>query len=505
MRYVVGLDAGLTVTKAVVFDETGAPVGNSSVRVATFSRRERWVERDGEELWLAASRSIASAIAAAGVRAADVAAIGVTGHGDGIYLVDAAGRPTRAAVTSLDTRAQRVIDRWRQDGALPAMLDATGQLPFAASPAAVIRWMQDEEPAALAASRWALSCKDYITMRLTGLAGTDFTEASESFTDRHSQDYDDRLLDLYGLREFGHLRPPICAPDEVVGAVTAAASDLTGLPAGTAVVAGVHDVDASAMGSGAIRAGQLVMVAGSYSINEVFADRPTIDERWFIRNAPVHGRWVAMSISPTSTTTLEWFLRSSGLRVTETDHLAGRTVYDLVRESYESVRDDVNAPLFVPYVYGSPSDVRSDGAFLDLQSWHRGDHLVRAVLEGITFTHRHHVDALRSQLAVDQIRLTGGAARAPQWAQLFADTLGAPVESVQTTETGALGVALCALSGVGVFPGLDSAVGSIQTEVVRHEPDPARTRFLQQRYERFEQFNRALDSVGRPTGEGVVT
>jgi L-xylulokinase len=354
-----------------------------------------------------------------------------------------------------------------------------------------------EEPETVRASRWALSCKDYLTMRLTGIAGTDFTEASESFTDKDSQDYDDRILGLYGLQSIARLRAPISAPDEVVGTVTPAAGSITGLPSGVAVVAGVHDVDASAMGSGAIRSGQLVMVAGSYSINEVFVDRPVIDDRWFARSAPVAGRWLNMAISPTSTSTLEWFLGAYGLQPDENDRREGRTVYDLVRRSYEAVRGDRFAPLFVPHVYGSPTDFRSDGAFVDLRARHGRDHLVHAVLEGIVFTHRHHVEALRSRLDVSEIRLTGGAARASYWAQLFADALGSPVQSVQTPETGALGAALCALSGAGVFAGLDEAVASLEVDLVRHDPDALRVEIVGERYERFEEFNRALDSVGR--------
>jgi L-xylulokinase len=116
MRYVVGLDAGLTVTKAVVFDENGTPLGGNSVRVPTTTVRERWVERDAETLWLAAAEAICGAIARSGIWPDEIVAVGVTGHGDGLYLVDEAGLPTRAGVTSLDTRAQPVVDRWHDDG-----------------------------------------------------------------------------------------------------------------------------------------------------------------------------------------------------------------------------------------------------------------------------------------------------------------------------------------------------------------------------------------------------
>ncbi|QDG65287.1 carbohydrate kinase [Pseudarthrobacter sp. NIBRBAC000502772] len=494
MTYVIGLDCGLTVTKAVVFDAAGSVISQATVASPHATPRAHWVERDAEQLWAAACTAIQSAIAGAELGPADISAVAVTGHGDGLYLLSADGQPSRAAISSMDSRAQPIVERWRAAGVHEKALQLSGQVPFAASPASVLKWLTENEPEVLARTRWAVSCKDYINARLTGVAATDFTEASESFTNKATQRYDDDILNLYGLADYGHLRPPIHASDDIIGTVTTAAAELTGLSPLTPVVAGLHDVDASALGSGALRPGQLVMVAGTYSINEIFAGAPVTDPDWFVRNAPVAGRWLNMAISPASTTCLEWFLKTGALNY-GTDALAsGRSVYDHVSDAYASVRDDKDAPVFLPYLYGSPIDVSGDGAFLGLKGWHVQAHLVRAVLEGIVFNHRHHVDALRSRLTPTEIRLTGGAARAPYWVQLFADALNAPVLGVQTEQTGALGAALCALSGIGIFPSLESAMDSITTECVPYEPDPGRADRLETQYNRYRKYALTLSS-----------
>lgn len=495
MTFVIGLDCGLTVTKAVVFDETGRVVSQVSVASPHATPRPRWVERDPDQLWDGACTAIRQALDQEGIPAEQVAAVAVTGHGDGLYLIDAEGRPTRAAISSLDSRAQPVVDQWRASGADRKALARSGQMPFAASPASVVKWLIDNEPDVMARTRWAVSCKDYVNARLTGVAATDFTEASESFTNVETQQYDDVILGIYGLEDWGRLRAPIHAPDDVVGTITSDAACATGLKAGTPVVAGLHDVDASAVGSGALRPGQLVMVAGTYSINEIYADAPLTDSRWLVRNAPVAGRWINMSISPASTTCLEWFLTVGAPNFRTEASASGRSVYEFVSQAYASVQEDKDVPLFLPYLYGSPTDVRADGAFLGLQGWHRQEHLVRAVLEGIVFNHRHHVDALRSRLTSSEIRLTGGAARAPYWVQLFADVLNAPVLGVQTEQTGALGAALCAFSGIGIFPDLEAAVDSMPPSTLQYEPDPARVELLEAQYQRYRGFIQSLSRL----------
>lgn len=493
--YVIALDCGLTMTKAVVFDQSGSPLGGHSVRSPHLAVTPRVVERDAEQLWQAAAASLAGAVAAAHISAAQVAAIAITGHGDGLYLVDASGRPTRPGISSLDSRAQLVVDRWRADDTMVDIRRISGQEPFAASPSALLRFLLENEPDAVARSRWALSCKDYIVMRLTGIAGTDFSEASESFTAYRTQDYDDRLLGLYGLDSAERLRPPVRDPTAIVGALTETATAITGLPRSVVVVAGLHDVDASALGSGAIRHGQLVVVAGSYSINEIFTDEPLVDPRWLARNSPVRGRWLNMSISPTSMTCLEWFLQQGAASLALEANARQSDVYDLVESAYHSTAGDTEIPLFLPYLYGSPAEFRTDAAFLGLQGWHRQAHLIRAVLEGIVLNHRVHVDALRSGLSPSEIRLTGGAARAPYIAQLFADVLGLPVLGTVTAETGALGAALCALTGLGVFRNVEHAVDSVAPPVVRYEPRPAEVDRLEAQYIRFRGHARALSSI----------
>ena len=489
---VVGLDCGSTVTKAVVYDADGTALGSASAPTEYHSPRPHWVERDMDELWRVSAETLRRALADADVPPDAVRAVATTGHGDGLYLVDADGGPVRPGILSLDSRAVPLLREWAADGTADRAMAATGQHPMVAAPAALLDWLDRHEPDSLAATRWVVSCKDWVKFRLTGEATTDLTEASESFTDHRTQRYSDDALAVYGLERLRDALPPALGSGEVAGRVTEAAAEATGLAAGTPVVAGLHDVDAAALGSGCVRPGDLAVIAGTYSINEVIADEPVPDPRWFTRNFVDPGRWLHMAISPASATNLEWFVRHLCPDEVAAAERAGRSPFAFVDAAVRSVPDDPHDMLFLPFLYGSPQSRDSGAAFAGLHGWHDRRHALRAVLDGVVFNHRFHIDALRERFPVERARLAGGGARAPYWAQLFADALGLTVEVADVPEAGTLGAAACAMVGAGWHDSITAAVDALDLPIITYEPDAARRPRLDAAYRRYRAVADAL-------------
>ncbi len=441
MPLLIGIDCGLTVTKAVVFDETGRVLATARRRSQQLKPAPRFVERDMAQLWAACAESIAEALALSGRPAAEVAAVAATAHGDGVYLLDGQANPLGPGILSLDSRAVEVVEAWGQDGTSVAALQRTGQMPHASAPSALIAWIARHQPERYARIGHVLACKDWLTFCLTGHVGTDRTEASTSFTDVKTQGYTSDIPALFGLS----IPLPDIAPCEaVVGRVTPQAAARTGLLSGTPVVAGLHDVTASALGIGGHGIGTIAVVAGTYSINETVSPAPITDPRWFCRNAIRPGEWHPMSISPASAANYDWFL----------DHFTqgGPDIHATLAPEIAAALQRPSSAFFHPYLFGSPHPGRASGGFFGLHGWHdRGD-MLRAVLEGIAFNHRAHVDALREAFPAAQIRLTGGISRNPSFVQLFADALGLPVTVTETEEAAAWGAALCAGAGAGLWP-----------------------------------------------------
>ena len=191
---VLGLDCGLTVTKAVVFDEEGGVRSSASARVAQDSPRPRWVERDVDEMWKASAGAIRSALEEGGIDPQDILGVGVTAHGDGLYLLDEEGRPTRPGILSLDSRAHRITKRWEAEGRSDRILEVTGQVAEPLSPAPLLAWMVENEPEVVERTRWALVCKDVVKLYLTGEVAADPTKASTSFCDVRTQTYSEEAL-----------------------------------------------------------------------------------------------------------------------------------------------------------------------------------------------------------------------------------------------------------------------------------------------------------------------
>ena len=490
----LAVDGGLTVTKAVVFAPDGRELGVGEARVPQDTPQPRWVERDMDALWDACAGAIRDALGRAGVAAADIAAVATTGHGDGIYLVGADGHPVRPAILSLDSRAHGIVERWREEGVLDEALRLTGQHPFAASPAPLLAWMKVHEPEVWERCRWVLTCKDWLRFRLAGVFATDFTEASLSFTDVQTQRYSDAAFRLFSLEDARDKLPPVLGCAEVGGEVQSEVAVATGLRPGTPVVGGLHDVDANALGTGCVEPGQLAIVAGTWSINEVISSRPATDPRWACRNFVEPGRWMNMAYSPASATNLEWFVRELCPLEIEGATARGESPFAFVNQEVASVLGEPPGPVFHPFLFGSPYGDQASAAFLGMRGWHRRPHLLRALFEGVTFNHAVHVDALRSAFPVTEARLSGGGAQSELWSQMFADALGLRVLVTDAREAGARGAALCAGVGVGLYDSLAEAVATTVRVVRPYRPNSRGQERLAPAYDAY----RAAVEVLRP-------
>ncbi|WP_118183881.1 FGGY-family carbohydrate kinase [Paraburkholderia phosphatilytica] len=483
--YLLGLDSGSTATKAVIFDTAGRTVAVGSRRVEQRQPRPRHVERDMDETWAAAAGAIRDALESGRVPADAIAAVGVTGHGDGLYLVDRDGVPLGPGMLSLDSRAVSVRDEWREAGLLQPALELTGQQPYCYAAISLLKWIQLNEPERYAKIGHVLFCKDWLRLCLTGVPATDPTEASSSFTDVRTQRYSDAVLNLYGLASIGPALPEIVSSTAAAGRVTARAASLTGLKEGTPVACGLHDVTSSALGMGNIEAGALSITAGTFSINEVLSDRPQLDPRWSCRNGLRTGQWMNMSISPASSSNVDWFLRECFMHEAHQAAESGASLFDLIDDELQAAFAEPSSVMFHPFLFGSPFEEPASASFFGIRSWHHRGHLVRAVLEGMVFNHRYHVEALTSAFPASRAGLTGGGSSGSLLAQLFADVLGMQIDIPESQEASALGAALCAGISAGVYASLQDACVRACRVQRTHLPNPQRHVELTDAYTRY--------------------
>jgi len=482
MALLLGIDNGLTVTKAVIFEEDGTPIAVARRRVPQSLPEPRHVERDMAGLWSATAEAIREAIEKSGRPAAEIKAVAATAHGDGVYLLDRDRRPLGAGILSLDSRAGAIVEAWQESGVAKDALQLTGQTPHASAPSALLAHIKSHEPERFAAIGHVLACKDWLRFCLTDTVGTDLTEASTSFTDVHSQDYDPAALAVFGLDELWPALAPVARPDEIVGRVTRRAAEATGLVEGTPVAAGLHDVTASALGIGGHAPGALAVVAGTYSINELVSEAPAIDPRWFCRNGIRRGWWNAMAISPASTANYDWFLDNFCRDLAETAARENTDIHALLRPELDRALERPSDIVFHPFLFGSPFGSQASAGFFGVHGWHERGDLLKAVLEGIVFNHKLHIDDLVSQTPVTRMRISGGGARSPVLAQMFADATGLAVDVSSADEAAAWGAALVAGAAIGLYPSPEEGAAATTRILRSYQPDSARRDALVARY-----------------------
>jgi L-xylulokinase len=495
--HVLGIDVGGTVVKAVLFDLDGVPVAAGHARSASRHPQPGWAERDADDVWSAC----ATAVRACLDQAADtlpewpgpaaIAGVGLVGHGDGAYLVDRHGVPV-LAIAATDGRAVGEARALATD----RVLAMSGTHPFPGSPPALAAWLAVHEPGVLDRSAAWLMSKDWLRFRLTGEICTDETDASGAFTDVSTGEYSDELIETAGFTAWRRLLPPIRHSADVVGGVTADAAAATGLAVGTPVVCGAHDCDGAAIGMGAIEPGHLSLIAGTFSINQVVTPVLATDPRWQARRFVRPGESLAMATSPASASNLDWFLREFGPGGPDALGTVNADVAGLAGPTGPAGIDASTSPVFLPFIYGAPHGFRGGGGFVGVRAGHTRAHLLRAVFEGVVCNHRAHVEALRDGFTLTgAVRLTGGGARSAVWTQMFADALAMTVEIPTADEAGALGAAVLAGWGVGVWPSLTDAVVATTSVRARFEPTAAGMERFETLYRRYRRVVEALSAI----------
>lgn len=490
MKYLLGTDTGSTTCKAALFDINGRQIACASRKMNVMSRHPGWREVDPEGVWRAAAETIAEVITLAGVNARDIAALGTSGAGDGGYFLDAQGQPVRPAIQSSDSRAVSIADELKKSSAGDQVFAISGVSPFPGETTSMATWIKRNEPQAYRRIAHVAVTKDYVKYRLTGIFNSDVTDAvSAGFVDQQRLAYSKELLDLCGLPELWDALPPFTASWDVVGRVTPEAAALTGLLPGTPVVSGIHDVSACALGSGAITPGAVVVIAGTWNINLAITAELLRNPQMFCSRFAIPGLYVAAVIGATSAANLEWFVTHCCGDEKAEAKARGISVYDVCNELVATLPPGSVDIIYHPFlhIHGGGLSESARAGFYGISGWHTKAHLLRAVYEGVVYSHLDAIKGLCSfGFDMRTARLAGGAAHSAVWSQMFADALEVPIEICEAAEVGAHGAALCAGIGAGIYSDATDAVTKAVRIERRHEPHAEDTSHYLSRYAEYK-------------------
>lgn len=484
---VIGIDAGGTMTKAALFDFSGRELACARRKNVMVFPHPGWTERDPNVMWDAAVGAIREVLSLSGRGPEDVAAVSVAGYGGGLYVVDAEANPQRPGIVSTDSRAASLVEEWTRAGLAALVEPMIQQRIWPGQTLALLGWMQRHEPEMMKPGNRVLFCKDFLRAKLCGDFSTDPSDGGiAGLIDVTTSTYSLEALKLLGLEAWLPLLPPIGPSCEVVGGITAETARLTGLLEGTPVVRGVVDVTAAALSSGLTQPEEMSIVAGTFSINSTLHATPRQSFAPFLQTPYPLGGYLATEGAATSASNLEWMVKTllSHGGTLPPEQAAG--IYDVINAAVSRKLGKPREALFFPFLFGGPSG--APAGLVGMTADYSFDDIMLAVFEGIVFAHKVDVDRLLSgndAARPNVIRLAGGASRSELWSEMFADVLGLPVEVPDGSELGALGVAICAAAGIGVYPSLQAAVAAMTSIARRHDGDAVRAKPYLAKYPRY--------------------
>ncbi len=461
MRYYLGLDNGGTNTKAALFNQKGEQIAVESIATAAITPAPDFVERDMDEMWDDNCSVIRGLISKNNIDPKDIAGVGLCGHGKGLYLWGKDNHPVRRGIISSDNRAWEYATKWKNDGTEEKAFELSAQHIMACQPICLLAWIKDNEPGTFENIKWIFECKDYVRFRLTGEARAEITDYSGTgLMNLHTASFDKELLKMFGIEELFDALPPICLSTDIAGHITKEAAELTGLCEGTPVIGGMFDINACALAVNVTNDENICMIAGTWSINEYPRKTAVLDGSVQMNSIfCLPGYYLIEESSPTSAGNNEWFIRQILPEVREEAKREGKNIYDIMNSWCEEFNPEDFVPVFLPFLTASNVNPLARAAFIGLDASHNRHHMLRAVYEGIVYSHRWHLDRLlktrENKDAV--IRLAGGVAKSEAWTQMFADVMNLPVETVDVGETGALGCAIAIATAIGDYKDVTDA------------------------------------------------
>jgi xylulokinase len=486
---VLGLDLGTSELKALVMNAQGAVLATAHAPLTWRQPQPGWAEQDAAHWWQATVAACAQLKRSASDALADVRAIGLSGQMHGATLLDAQHTVLRPCILWNDTRSAAQCEALTR--ACPSLHNVAGNLAMPGFTAPKLMWLREHERDVFDRVAHVLLPKDYLRFRLTGAMVSEMSDAAGTlWLDVAQRDWSDTLLDATGMRR-SHM-PALVEGHQVSGHLTESAARELGLASGIPVVGGAGDNAASAIGIGAVKAGDSFVSLGTSGVLFSVTDkhRPNVGEAVHAFCHALPGVWHQMAVMLSAASSLSWVTRATG-HANEGELLAKVATLSAAERSA--------APLFLPYLSGERTphnDAAASGVFVGLRHAHEAPHMAYAVIEGVSFGLRDGLDAMRrAGSQISEVQLVGGGSRSTLWAQLLADVLDVRVLIGEASNVGAaLGAARLALLSHAELTAAHIA-DICRAPQTLHRLDPHPSAALNQRLVTYRSTYRALRPV----------
>lgn len=449
-----------------------------------------YAELDPQVVWERVKRSIRKVTALS--KADPVTSLSVSSLGEAVVPVGRDRQILGTSMLNFDIRGEEYLDKLGRSLEAEHLYQITGNTLGNQYSLTKLMWIKEHEPALYSLTYKFLHWSSFIAFMLGAEPVLDFSLANWTLLfDINQMEWSDEMLQLSGI---DHAMLPQVAPSGVIaGTVSNQIGKELGLSSRVTIVAGVHDQCANAVGCGVIAEGQAVYGMGTYHVvTPVLSHRPEITPMMG------HGLSIEHHVVPNSYVSfiynhggslVKWF-RNTFAELEHRQALAGnQDIYSiLLAEMPEKLSSVIVLPYFA--TTGTP-DFLTDacgvitGLHLDTS---RGD-ILKGVIEGVTLYLKETVDFLpQAGISIREYRVAGGGSRSDVWIQICADILGRSFTRPVITEAGALGSAMIAGVGSGLFQNYQQGVEAMVKLDRAFEPDLPRTELYKARFDEYRQL-----------------
>jgi len=494
----LGIDVGTSGTKTLLCDDSGKILAASTEEYPSYRPKPLWSEQNPADWWRATADSVRKALRKARVKGRDVQGIGLSGQMHGAVFLDKADKVLRRAILWNDQRTAAECDDITRAIGKRRLLRLVCNPALTGFTAPKILWVRKREPRIYEKARKVLLPKDYVRFRMSGQYATEVSDASGTLLlDIRRRQWSKPVLSA--LQIDADLLPECHESEDVSSEVSAAAARELGVPAGTPIVGGGGDQAAGAVGNGIVRAGVISATLGTSGVVFAFADEVQTDPEGRVHTFchAVRGKWHVMGVMLSAGGAFQWYRNTLAEVEKAKARKRGRDPYDLLCAEAARAPDGSEGLFFLPYLTGERTphaNPHAKGAWIGLTPRHTKAHLIRSLLEGVTYGMRDSLEIVRGMgVPIRRIRVSGGGVRSRFWRQMQADVYGRSVSTINTSEGPAFGAALLAGVGTGAFKNVREACDSAVRVTSTTRPKRSVARRYDARYPVFRKLYRSLE------------
>lgn len=485
----MGIDLGTASVKALIVDENSEICSFASRGYSFESPRSGWAEQSAGDWYTAVCEASRKALAALEGGAARVKAVALSGQMHGIVPLDVEFKPVRKSILHCDARSAVEVRFLRALCAEKKLAIADFNPIYTGFLLPSLLWLRKNEPQNYAKIRHVCLPKDYINYKLTGVLGTDISDASGSlaFDVENFCWSKEALLALDIPAEWF---PPCKTPAEALGLTGAIAADGTGICAKTPVAHGGADQIMQAIGNGAVSPGDATINIGS-SAQVCFQSGLPVRGAGAALNTFCgfeRGAWITMGAMMSAGLAMNWFAENV---VQDKD-------FTLLDATAARVPPGSDGVFFHPYLNGERSPhINSElrGSWIGLGYNTGRHHLTRAVMEGVAFALAECAENCAALgLSAREFIVSGGGAQSALWRQILAGVFNAPLKISAVSEQAAYGAAITAAAHAGFFGSAGEAAQAMaRYKPERIEPNKKNAAVYKERFESFKALGKMLN------------